>query len=276
MSFVYDGSSGSLSNGTTLTGIEKVEYFGGSGDDDVAISGALTGADGTPSVSLAAGDGYDTLAADLSDGVQSNDVISLGLDNGVISGTAPGISLSGFEEVTFTGDVHDTASLSLLPLDGGVEVSVQPDGTLMTNVGVTLLNYDSFVIQTGEGDDTIVAGANNDTIIGGGGGDATWGGTGADTFAFLAAEDFGSGPLDWIRDFSSTEGDKIDLQGVAAGEFAFIGGAGFSGGGVAELRYEDIGGGPNSVQGDLDGDGVADFSFLVSSSVPLSETDFFL
>jgi Ca2+-binding RTX toxin-like protein len=66
------------------------------------------------------------------------------------------------------------------------------------------------------GDDRIDGGAGNDVLIGGGGHDTLIGGAGADHFVFAP----GSGKDD-ILDFSSAEGDRIDLSGfgAAAGNF---------------------------------------------------------
>jgi hypothetical protein len=78
-------------------------------------------------------------------------------------------------------------------------------------------------------------------------------------------------------DFSSEEGDKIDVQNVIPGEFTFVGTDAFSGAGTAELRSEDAGvNGEVLVQGDFNGDGIVDFSFVVIPTGTLSESDFLL
>ncbi|MDP8994606.1 MAG: hypothetical protein M3N07_06465, partial [Pseudomonadota bacterium] len=85
--------------------------------------------------------------------------------------------------------------------------------------------------------------------------------------------------------------DKIDLARIdadttAAGNqaFTFIGSAAFSGNGAAgQLRAENLGEATPSynvwrVEGDVDGDGVADFSIEVYIEVgqPLTASDFIL
>ena len=65
----------------------------------------------------------------------------------------------------------------------------------------------------GAGADTLSGGNNNDTLSGGDGADALTGGSGADTFVFRQGET-GS---DTISDFSTTDGDKIDVHALLTG-----------------------------------------------------------
>jgi Ca2+-binding RTX toxin-like protein len=286
LAFTYNGSSGSVSNGTMLTSIENLAFFGGAGDDVVTISGSGRTPEGGSSVVMWSGAGYDTLSVDLSNGAIGRDFIAVSAEGTSFSGSAGGVSFSDFEQASFTGDNGDTASLALF-VDSGLEVVVQADGTLTTNVGITLFNYDIFSVTLGEGNDTMVSGAGRDTIsgeggddiiAGGEGGDNLFGGAGADTFVYNSIADtgFGSGRTDGILDFSSEEGDRIDLQNVIEEEFSFIGGGEFSGTGMAELRTVDAGGGFYFVQGDVDGDGVMDFRFVVLPTQELTASDFLL
>ena len=114
----------------------------------------------------------------------------------------------------------------------------------------------------------------NDVINGLGGDDFLWGGTGADEFRF-----FDNPGNDAILDFLSGT-DKIhlvemDANAALAGNqaFAFIGGAAFSGA-AGELRNYSAGGG-NWVAGDVNGDGIADFTIATGSSMAAAG-DFFL
>jgi len=78
-----------------------------------------------------------------------------------------------------------------------------------------------------------------------------------------------------IIDFNSGQGDKIGLGGLSDQEFTFVADSAFTGGNSGpELRY-DLNGGQYVVQGDLDGDGVADFQFIVTAS-SFSGSDFIL
>ena len=126
----------------------------------------------------------------------------------------------------------------------------------------------SFRFMMGAGNDTLVGGANNDQFYGRLGQDVMTGGGGNDTFYFRAVGESTSGAMDHITDFNS--GDHLDLSAIDASTthsgndaFAFIGEAAFSN--VAgELRV--VGSGSDWViQGDVDGDGVADISIAVTT-----------
>ena len=289
LTFTYNGSTGSLSNGTKLASIEAVALFTSGGNDTFTIQGARPTPEGGAGVIIFAGAGEDTLKLNLANGAVGTDFIAISLDGTSFGGAAGATSFSQIEEASFTGEQGDRASFSVsqagFPPTGDISLIVQPNGTLTTNIGVTLLNYKTFQLQSGDGNDTLVASAGNDTIwamggndsiVGGPGGDALHGGAGADQFVFNAIGDFGTGSNDVIYDFAAGEGDKIDVQNVIAGQFAFIGGGAFSGNGDGELRTQDLGGGLNYVEGDADGNGVADFSLLVYASGNLSGLDFLL
>ena len=289
LTFTYNGSTGSLSNGTKLTSVENIGLFTSGGNDTFAIGGAALTPEGAAGVIIFAGGGYDKLTLNLADGAVGTDFISINLDGTSFGGSAGATSFSQIEEASFTGKTGDRASLSVfqsgLPPSGDVQLIVQPNGTLTTNIGVTLVNYASFQLQSGDGNDTLVASNGNDTIwamggndsiVGGAGGDAQHGGAGADRFVFNSIGDFGAGSNDVIYDFASGEGDKIDVQNVIGGQFAFIGGGSFSGQGNSELRTQDLGGGLSYVEGDADGNGAADFSLLVYATGNLSGSDFLL
>ena len=121
------------------------------------------------------------------------------------------------------------------------------------------------------GADTLVGGAGNDTIRGGNGKDLLTGGDGADSFVFASAAEAGAGiSRDTITDF--TPGlDKIDLSAFMP-TATFIGKTGFHGVGGAEIRFV-----ANShvLQGDVDGDGIADFTIQIDGTAPVA-ADFIL
>ena len=151
------------------------------------------------------------------------------------------------------------------------------------------------------GDDVLDGGTGNDRLFGGGGADKLYGGDGADQLRGDSAKDemwgalgadyfifddgeFGGGTTttcDVIHDFSAAQGDKIRLNLVDGHRgqigdqgFTFIGTAAFAN--VAgQLRYEQIGGN-TYVQGDNNGDGVADFMVRLVGLQTLSSGDFFL
>jgi Ca2+-binding RTX toxin-like protein len=132
------------------------------------------------------------------------------------------------------------------------------------------------------GNDYIYGGAGNDTITGGAGRDQLFGEAGADVFAFDDG-DFGgvsSATADYIRDFSLTDGDTINLSAVDAiagggdNAFAFIGTAAFSGT-AGELRFQTSATG-TTVMGDTNGDGAADFWITLTGVHALDVADFWL
>ncbi len=106
------------------------------------------------------------------------------------------------------------------------------------------------------------------------------GGAGADLFRFLSPGDSGVATPDLVLDFAQRQGDRIDLgamNAVAGGgdqAFTFIGAAAF--GGVAgELRAAVADGGTR-IEGDVNGDGAADFAILLPAAVTLAAEDFVL
>ncbi len=135
-----------------------------------------------------------------------------------------------------------------------------------------------FRIFGGQGMDSIKGGQGNDLITGGTGGDNLWGGGGNDVFIYRTVADSPGTARDTIHDFGS--GDLINLSQIDAvsgggnDAFTFIGSNAF-GNHAGELRatFAD---GDWTVQGDVNGDGIADIEFVVSSDHPIVGTDFIL
>ena len=124
------------------------------------------------------------------------------------------------------------------------------------------------------------AGAN--VITGGLGADTLTGGAGADTFVLASLTDskVGIGGRDIITDFLSGI-DKISFSGIDANTavtgdqaFAFIGTSAFSGA-AGQLRYGLVSG-YTVVEGDVNGDMVADFQLQLTGSQTLLATDLML
>jgi Ca2+-binding RTX toxin-like protein len=124
---------------------------------------------------------------------------------------------------------------------------------------------------------TLSARAGSDKLNGNGGSDILTGGAGADTFHFdTAAETNG----DRITDFAHGS-DKVYLRAMDANPtltgdqaFAFIGTGAFSGT-AGQLRYKK-GTADTIVSGDMNGDGVADFSITFTGLHTFSASDFTL
>ncbi|MBV9929958.1 MAG: M10 family metallopeptidase C-terminal domain-containing protein [Alphaproteobacteria bacterium] len=128
----------------------------------------------------------------------------------------------------------------------------------------------AFRILSGTGNDTLTGGAGNDTLYGNLGADTLTGGGGNDTFLYTAVAQSAGSSVDHILDFAA--GDLIDLSQIdadttQAGDqgFSFIGANAF-GHHAGELRATfDQQGNVWTIQGDVDGDGNADFTLLVTT-----------
>lgn len=135
-------------------------------------------------------------------------------------------------------------------------------------------------LDGGTGKDELFGGEGKDVLIGGTGRDAMQGDGGGDTFVFRSTSESGVkvATRDTIMDFSSSEGDVIDLSGIDANSgakgnqaFKFIGTDEFSRAGT--LRYERTAEGV-VVYGNTDRDGKAEFSLLVEDVLSLRGADF--
>jgi Ca2+-binding RTX toxin-like protein len=302
LTFTYDGNSGSLSNGTTFSNIEQLTLFTGSGNDTFVI-------DGTREVYLDSRSGHDSLVVDVSLEVTDPDEVYIGFipEVSLVGSLAGGGSYMGFEDVNYTagsGDSFVSVSFSgiapgtALTVDGSggsnsiefiwsstdaLHLTVDDFGNLTGTVNVTLTNFSSYTLSGGRGDDVISGGAGDDTIFGqsgndrldgGGGADTIFGGSGTDTYIFDELSDFGVDGLDFLASLRTDLGDKVDVSQLSDDPFSFLGAAAFTGGGAPELRYDQTGT-QFLVQGDINGDGVADFQFLATAP-SLSASDFII
>jgi Ca2+-binding RTX toxin-like protein len=135
------------------------------------------------------------------------------------------------------------------------------------------------VLDGRAGDDALLGKGGSDTLLGGLGADKLTGGTGADTFVFASTAEstVDAKGRDTIFDFSHAEGDRIDLSkidanGADAGEGAFKLVTAFDGYHGALMVAAQ--GSQWLVQGDVNGDKVADFAILVTSASALVAADF--
>ncbi|MEZ5875448.1 MAG: hypothetical protein R3D30_11680 [Hyphomicrobiales bacterium] len=145
----------------------------------------------------------------------------------------------------------------------------------------TLIGSDQVqTLQGLAGNDTLTGGASADVLTGGTGRDIQSGGLGADYFDFNSTKESKKGAQrDTITDFNHSELDQIDLAGIDAKKhahgnqkFKFIGKHDFHGK-EGELHYVKHG---TSVwvEGDVNGDGRADFQIKVDGVSSLSSGDF--
>ena len=144
-------------------------------------------------------------------------------------------------------------------------------------------------LDGGAGSDNIDGGRGNDQIDGGEGVDRLRGGSGRDILVGGADADafmFENGDVrttrtqaDVVRDFAQLDGDLINLQFLDAktateadDRFAFLGNKAFSG--IAgQLRY-DVVAGNTFVEGNTDGDKLADFYVRLDGLHTLVAADF--
>ena len=118
------------------------------------------------------------------------------------------------------------------------------------------------------GNDTLLGGTGKDILIGGTGKDTLTGGTGIDYFDFDKISESGitSSTRDVIKDFSKSEGDKIDLRTIDAkvggtnnDAFSFVSKAPPEGSGNGKLWYLS-----GVLYGSTDNDKAAEFSIEVN------------
>lgn len=201
------------------------------------------------------------------DGGTGHDVLSMGGGNDTALGGRGNDTIYG-------GDGNDSLNAGI-----GRDVVLGGNGsdTLIGGLGTDLLSggNGNDRIDGGDGNDTLSGDAGSDVLISFLGTDRMTGGAGADRFVFVNVYDSSAGAgFDTITDFKHSEGDRIDISGIdanydATGDaaFTFLGTAAFTGAG-AELRVEATATGW-SVQGDLDGDGTADFILtLIGTTLP--------
>jgi len=300
-----------LADGTTVQNVESLDYHGGSGDDVVtggvnadsldggAGNDVLTGGGGNDHIT--GGDGVDTAAfngnaadyqvTNLSTGVFQVSDLTAGSPDG--TDTLNGVEFLKFADQTL--DLFNFGSQGVTiqgtAADDIINVNQSASGQpLATNFGDSIhgdAGDDKITGGSGSdtlygdaGNDQIKGGDGNDVIVGGAGHDELTGGNGADTFVFTNINDSlpQTGSPDQIFDFRPDQGDHIDLSQIDAipggnhDPFSLV--SAFTGQ-AGELTQAKIDGG-YLVQGDITGDGQADFAIHVDTVVKLTHADFFL
>ena len=181
------------------------------------------------------------------------------------------------------------ATAPYVPTDGDILNLHVQIGSATTAEKITAQGVLSQMVVGDSGSDTLVGGPGNDTLVGGAGNDYLTGsagnniligGTGADQFVFSKTYPT-SGSMDTIADFSHAQGDKINVHSIDANiattqddDFKFIGTQAFDHT-AGELRYY-VSGGDAYVQGDVNGDGVPDFTIKLMGVTSLVSADFML
>ena len=269
------------SGANVITGNDGGGLLEGFGGDDKLYGGAssdiLYGGDGNDTIVTGDGDNY-------ASGDDGNDTITGGAGNDSLAG-----GLGDDKVYGGAGDDSLTGSEGADTLDGGdgrdFLYGGNGDDKAYGGAGDDQMSGDDGkdTLDGGDGNDGVYGGGGKDTLTGGAGADTLFGGTEADSFVFASLGDFSTDPLalDTISDFSHADKDKITLTaidanaGTAADDaFVFIGSAGFSHA-VGQLRYDVTLAGV-TVQGDTDGDGIADFNLVVLGVGSLVAGDFHL
>ncbi|WP_321446535.1 polysaccharide lyase family 7 protein [uncultured Cohaesibacter sp.] len=275
------GNGGNHDDMNEITGDGSNDRLYGTGDDDM-----ITGLEGRDRI--LGGDGDDTLS-----GGDGKDKIFGGDGADTIYGGADKDRLLG-------EDGNDT-----IYGDGGNDKLYGEDGDDILHGG-----SGNDRINAGKGDDTLYGGTGKDDLRGGQGNDTLYGGdgndklfghsgddvlvgregadtligsSGADKFVLESVDDstVDLSGRDFFKDFDITEGDIVDLSAIDANStisgdqaFSFIGENAFSGE-AGELRTE-VNGSIQTILGDVDGDGDADFAVDIRTSDHLLSGDFSL
>jgi hypothetical protein len=273
----FDGSAETDGAFLTYGGMGTDDLTGGAGDDGFYFGGGRFGA----------GDTVDGGAGTMDQlGLQGDYAIVFGA--GQLTGIEAIVCLSA-DDARFNGNAAELYNYDLTMNEG----NVANGGVLVISAnqliaGETLAFNASaetdggrYIVYSGTGNDTIVGSAGADELYGAAGADTLTGGGGNDKFFFTSAAHSTTGSQDHITDF--TFGDLIDLAAIDANSvsggdqaFSFVGSNAFSNT-AGELRAT-LQSGSWLVQGDTNGDGVADFSLLVTpaDADPFTAGDFIL
>ncbi len=251
--------------------------YGDAGDDE--LSGG-DGADklfgGTGQDLLNGGLGNDRMSGesdvDTLNGGLGNDYLDGGLGADIMTGGADNdvyiVDDAGDQTIEVAGGGYDivrtTLSWTLASEVEALELQNTADANGTGNAGANNLqgNAGKNTLSGLAGVDTINGNDGDDIIIGGEGNDLLRGGLGADTF--LVAHAFsGAIETDQVYDFSTAEGDILDLSGAFAGTIAKV--AAFTHtAGEMTLTFAS---GITTVRLDIDGNGVAEYQMKINGDV---------
>ncbi|HYG47844.1 MAG TPA: calcium-binding protein [Allosphingosinicella sp.] len=253
----------------TLDGGDGHDTLSGNGGDDSLTGGAghdtLNG--GTGADTMAGNDGNDAYIVD-----NAGDVVT------EVSGEGVDIVYTHLSTYTLPAEIENlqwNASGSFTGTGNGLDNIIYGGGfdDVLSGAG------GNDELRGSGGNDTLDGGAGNDLLIGSSGADIHTGGADNDTFRIDYWSSGTGVDADRITDFAS--GDLVDVSGWDADfntagnqAFTFVGGAAFTGT-AGELRtYFD--GVDTWAQGDITGDGIADFEIRFDGAVALAASDFVL
>jgi len=215
----------------------------------------------------------------------------LGSDT-VFYDSSPGLQADLLTPVRNSGDAKGDVFVAIENMEGSsfndLLYGDNNANILRGNHFPTLLSGQDQLFGRG-GNDQLLGFGDNDRLDGGAGRDLMAGGLGADVFDFNAAAEIGNSVAlrDRIVDFDTSDVidlSTIDANGAAAGNTAFIFlatmNAAFTGAkGALRWRQENPAGSVNDktiVEGDIDGNKVADFQIELTGLKALNAADFVL
>ena len=287
---IFDGKGGAdimIGNGGSDT-----YYVDNVGDQVIELEASLTDVDRVfSSIDYTLATNVENLtltgSANLNgNGNELNNVLTGNAGNNFLDGKAGADTMIGGDGsdtyyVDNIGDLVIETSTSLTDLD---RVFTSIDYTLGANLENVILTGNANINGIGNelnnrmtgnaGNNLLNGGDGNDTLIGGFGVDTMTGGNGADVFMYSTWSETGVGNLrDVITDFSSLQGDKIDLrmfdanlQQSGLNSFTFIGAGDFTGAG--QLRFVD-----HVLSGNVSGNAGADFEIQLVGVNSFSAND---
>ena len=253
---------------TTKTGLTAISGLGGSDTITGSKFADVIAASGTDAQ-------FDTMNG------------GLGTDTFRVDGSGP-LTLNGFNAASQSIEIWAGNGQTLFG-NGNANVFNLAGLTSMTGLpfvdggaGNDTLTGSKFVdhLLGGDGNDTMSAGAGIDELEGGLGRDTMTGGADGDRFDFDNVKEIGKkkGLLDLIVDWG--DGDTIDLSSIDANgakkgdkDFKFLKkeGAAFKKAGQVGFDQKK---GNTFVQGDINGDGKADFKLQVAGTIDFVKADF--
>jgi len=289
------GGYGNLGDalGDTYTGMENIigsEYGGGDvllGDeqsnniDGRAGNDVIYGHGGDDFIN--GGDGVDYI-----DGGTGYDTASFVPPYGGIGPEGPGVSVD-LQTGVVSGLGNDGEQIFNVEAVIGTDFDDIISGNAAANDLWGGVNQDRLSGRTGNdrlygesGNDVLNGGDGDDLLLGGSGRDVMSGNLGHDVFVFGAVSETGTTATtrDIIRDFSKGN-DLIDLSAIdanlsTAGDqaFTFIDDDPFFARGSAGQLRSFFSGSNTIIEGDVNGDGVADFQIQLTGNIHLSALDF--
>lgn len=273
--------AGGLGNDRILAGggIDTASYA--TATAAVAVNLSVTGAQNTVSAGLdtlsaienLTGSAFnDTLTgnrtANILDGGKGADAMTGGLGNDTYridnaADTVTEDAAAGRDMVQSSVSHTLTANVENLTLAGADAITGTGNGLANILRGNGAAN----VLSGGAESDQLFGNGGSDTLVGGAGRDILNGGDGGDTFSFASGDFAGltTSTCDLVADFSHAGGDRVDLSAVDANTangsvndaFSFIGSGAF--GEIAGQLRLAVTAGVTVLQGDTNGDGMADF-----------------